>query len=128
MKKTLNILITIFSVFLIIFSLLFIVIEGRLLFSKDWIVYDNAFNGFVRYLLRLFLSILVFALSIAEILNIKKQNENLFYYLIYIDLGLVIMSILTYIYTTNYVSVVCSVFLSIVTLLKLYYYILIYKK
>lgn len=128
MKKTLNILITIFSVFLIIFSLLFIVIEGRLLFSKDWIVYDNAFNGFVRYLLRLFLSILVFALSIAEIINIKKQNENLFYYLIYIDFGLVIMSILTYIYTTNYVSVVCSVFLSIVTLLKLYYYILIYKK
>ena len=127
MIKLINIAIGFFTVLISIFSLLFIIIEGRLVFSGDWKVYDNVFNGLIRYLLRLLLSILVFGISIVELVNLKLQKENLFYYLLYFDLGLIIMSLLTLIFAANYIGIICVIFILLITLLKFYYYILVYK-
>ncbi len=127
MRKLINIAIGFFTVLILIFSFLFIIIEGRLVFSGDWKVYDNVFNGLIRYLLRLLLSILVFGISIVELVNLKLQKENLFYYLLYFDLGLIIMSLLTLIFAANYIGIICVIFIFLITLLKFYYYILVYK-
>lgn len=127
MRKALNICIGIINSFILFFSIIFIIIEGRLVLSSDWTVYDNVYNGLLRYLLRLFLAILVFIFSIIEFINLKLQKESLFFYLVYIDLGLIIMSLLTLIFGSNYVGVVCSIFIGLITLLKLYYYLLVYR-
>jgi len=127
MRKLLNIAIGFFTVFILFFSILFIIIEGRLVFSGDWKVYDNMINGLIRHLLRLILSLLVFGISIVELVNLKLQKENLFYYLVYFDLGLIIMSLITLIFAANYIGIICVIFMSLITLLKLYYYVLVYK-
>ena len=127
MRKLLNIAIGFFTVFILIFSILFIIIEGRLVFSGDWKVYDNVINGLIRHLLRLILSLLVFGISIVELVNLKLQKENLFYYLVYFDLGLIIMSLITLIFAANYIGIICVIFMFLITLLKLYYYVLVYK-
>ena len=127
MRKLLNIAIGFFTVFILFFSILFIIIEGRLVFSGDWKVYDNVINGLIRHLLRLILSLLVFGISIVELVNLKLQKENLFYYLVYFDLGLIIMSLITLIFAANYIGIICVIFMFLITLLKLYYYVLVYK-
>lgn len=127
MRKLLNITIGFFTVFILFFSILFIIIEGRLVFSGDWKVYDNVINGLMRHLLRLILSLLVFGISIVELVNLKLQKENLFYYLVYFDLGLIIMSLITVIFAANYIGIICVIFMFLITLLKLYYYVLVYK-
>lgn len=127
MRKLLNIAIGFFTVFILFFSILFIIIEGRLVFSGDWKVYDNVINGLMRHLLRLILSLLVFGISIVELVNLKLQKENLFYYLVYFDLGLIIMSLITLIFAANYIGIICVIFMFLITLLKLYYYVLVYK-
>ena len=127
MRKLLNIAIGFFTVFILFFSILFIIIEGRLVFSGDWKVYDNMINGLIRHLLRLILSLLVFGISIVELVNLKLQKENLFYYLVYFDLGLIIMSLITLIFAANYIGIICVIFMFLITLLKLYYYVLVYK-
>lgn len=127
MRKLLNIAIGFFTVFILFFSILFIIIEGRLVFSGDWKAYDNVINGLMRHLLRLILSLLVFGISIVELVNLKLQKENLFYYLVYFDLGLIIMSLITLIFAANYIGIICVIFMFLITLLKLYYYVLVYK-
>ena len=49
MSKLFRVLVYIFSSLAILLSLAFIFIEGRLLFSGDYLVYDSPFNGFIRY-------------------------------------------------------------------------------
>ena len=81
----------------------------------------------MRHLLRFILSLLVFGISIVELVNLKLQKENLFYYLVYFDLGLIIMSLITLIFAANYIGIICVIFMFLITLLKLYYYVLVYK-
>ena len=50
MSKLFKVLLVIVSSIVMLLSLAFIVIEGRLLFSGDWLIYDSPFNGFIRYL------------------------------------------------------------------------------
>ena len=74
MKKLLNVLLIIFCIISSILSLVFIVIEARLLVSLDWSIYDNAFNGMIRYLFRLLLSLFVLLVSISNIISIKIKK------------------------------------------------------
>ena len=45
--KTLFIITCVIS---LVLSLAFLVIEGRLIFSQDWIIYESPINGLIRYL------------------------------------------------------------------------------
>lgn len=105
MKKLLNVTLTTLSIIIFILSLAFIVIEGRLLFSTDWIIYNNAYNGLIRYLFRLLLSILACLISIFEIINVKNQKYIL--QLFVADVGLLIISSILFVFSTNYVGIVC---------------------
>ena len=62
---------------IMIVALLFVIIEGRLLFSGDWLIYEFAMMGALRYFCRLLiaLSVLLFCASI--LWNMKNKNEKI---------------------------------------------------
>ena len=120
MKKVMNILTIFISSIIILLSLVFIFIEGRLLFSLDWIIYDNAFNGFIRYLFRLIISIYAGFVGLMEIINIKKQKDILLYF----NISLVLISIILLFTTTNYVGTICIIVSVLLLIIKLIKYLL----
>ena len=77
MSKVLSVSRIIISTLIIILSLAFIFIEARLIIAGDYSIYDNAFNGFIRYFFRLILSILSFIVALFELINIKKKDEKI---------------------------------------------------
>ena len=50
MKKTFSIIVKICSFLILILSLVMMFIEGRIIVSLEWTVYDSFFNGLFRYL------------------------------------------------------------------------------
>ena len=69
--KTLFIITCVIS---LVLSLAFLVIEGRLIFSQDWIIYDSPIMGLIRYLLRFIFALGGLLMSIFELVNLKKRN------------------------------------------------------
>ena len=123
MKKVMNILTIFISSIIILLSLVFIFIEVRLLFSLDWIIYDNAFNGFIRYLFRLIISIYAGFVGLMEIINIKKQKDILLYF----NISLVLISIILLFTTTNYVGTICIIVSVLLLIIKLIIYLLVIR-
>lgn len=104
MKILKNILIGFLSIVIFILSLAFIVIEGRLLFSLDWIIYDNTVFAFLRYLFRFMISLFTLVYAILEFINMKKKSEKLNYILFIYNICLFGTSIFLIIYATNMVG------------------------
>ena len=104
MKILKNILIGFLSIVIFILSLAFIVIEGRLLFSLDWIIYDNTVFAFLRYLFRFMISLFTLVYAILEFINMKKKSEKLNYILFMYNICLFGTSIFLIIYATNMVG------------------------
>ena len=118
MKKLLNVLLIIFSAIASILSLVFVVLEARLLFSLDWTIYDNAFNGMIRYLLRLLLSIFVLLVCLANIINLKIKKTSLEILLMFSIVSIFISSIIISIFASNYVGLVCVLLSFIILSIK----------
>lgn len=118
MKKLLNVLLIIFSVIASILSLVFIVLEVRLLFSLDWTIYDNVFNGMIRYLFRLLLSIFVLLVCLANIINLKFKKTSLEILLMFSIVSIFISSIIISIFASNYVGLVCVLLSFIILSIK----------
>ena len=112
MKKFIKILTCIFSIITMILSVVFIVIEGRLVFSLEWIIYDNPFNGLIRYLFRLIIALFIFIKSILEIVHLNKNKE----YLFFMNLLCVLSSVIIVFFASNYIGVI-MIILSIVLLI-----------
>ena len=104
-----NILLCVIYFIVIILSLAFIIIEARLLISLDFIIYDNAINGFIRYFLRLVISLYVFVTAIFVYINIIKEKEKISKLLLISILSIFIVSIILLFTTTNYVGFICSI-------------------
>ena len=104
MKILRNILIGFLSIVIFILSLAFIVIEGRLLFSLDWIIYDNTVFAFLRYLFRFMISLFTLVYAILEFINMKKKSEKLNYILFIYNICLFSSTIFLFIYATNMVG------------------------
>ncbi len=126
MNKLFKVLLVIISSIIMILSLAFIVIEGRLLFSGDWLIYDSPFFGCIRYLGRLLLSVFAFTKCLLEIIYINKEHK-LKEYLGYADIGLVVMSVVILIFSTNYVGLVC-IGLALIKILVCYIYSINFKR
>ena len=118
MKKLLNVLLIIFCIISSILSLVFIVIEARLLVSLDWSIYDNAFNGMIRYLFRLLLSLFVLLVSISNIISIKIKKTSFEVLLMFSNLALFISSIIISLFASNYVGLVCMLLSFIILSIK----------
>ena len=122
MKKVLSILSLVLSSLVIILGLVFIFIEGRLLFSLDWIIYENAFTGFIRYLFRFLLATIAIGTGILDFINLKRNNKLISFTILCGVFGFVIMSLVMLLMTTNYIQVVClvvSLLLVVINLVKL---------
>ena len=117
MNKLFKVLLVIVSSIIMILSLAFIVIEGRLLFSGDWLIYDSPFNGFIRYLCRLLIAIFAFTKSLLEVIYINKEH-SIKEYLLYGDISLVLMSLSILVFSTNYVGIICTVLANLLLLVK----------
>lgn len=131
MNRTLNIIVNIIksivSVVLIIISLAFIFIEGRLLLSLDWIVYNSPFMSFIMYFCRFLAALIIGVIGVLEIINLFKKNNRLSLIILFSNIGLVIMSIIVFIGTTNYVDVVAIILGLIILLIELFGLIINHK-
>lgn len=107
MKILVNILLGIINFIVVILSLAFIIIEARLLISLDFIIYDNAINGFIRYFLRLVISLYVFVTAILVYINMIIKKEKISKVLLINILSILIVSIILLFTTTNYVGPIC---------------------
>ena len=117
MSKLFKVLLVIVSSIVMLLSLAFIVIEGRLLFSGDWLIYDSPFNGFIRYLCRLLIAIFAFTKSLLEVIYINKE-QSIKEYLYYGDISLVLMSLSILVFSTNYVGIICTLLANLNLLIK----------
>lgn len=107
MRKLLNVILCFIGSIIIVLGLAFIFIEGRLIFSLDWIIYDNNINGLIRYLFRLILAIIAIVIIIFEFINMKKKKIYIRDYLLFAEGGLVVASVVILNNTTNYVNYIC---------------------
>ena len=138
MKRIINIsLISLLSIFLLlmgVLGLVFIFIEGRMLFSLEWTIYPNPFNIFIRLFLKLLLAIICISLTVVEVINFFKKNETITCVTFGANIGLFVLGILLFVLTTNYVDIVGIVLFSVILLIKSVlifvskYYPLTYKK
>lgn len=126
MKKVLNIFNVIISSIVLLLSLIFIFIEGRLLFSGDWLIYDNVILGMFKYLFRLIIAISVGMYSILTFINIKKKSGILTNFLFMLSICLFIVSIFMLIYTANYVDKISIIIASIILLINVLNIVLLY--
>lgn len=102
MKKAGKIICYIFAGLIIVFSLIFIVFEGRTLFSGDWLIYENKIDGFIRYLFRLIVALFALAVgAFAYIALSKRENETLNLYLNFSAMALLVSSIIIACFSSN---------------------------
>ena len=106
MKKTGKIITYIASALTILLSIVFIVIEGRTLFSCDWQLYENTVDGFIRYLFRLLISNYALFIGIFTyfVLRKKQIDEILFLYYSFGVLALMASLVIISIFSTNYID------------------------
>lgn len=104
--KTLFIITCVIS---LVLSLAFLVIEGRLIFSQDWIIYDSPINGLIRYLLRFIFALGGLLMSIFELVNLKKRNPFIGLCLITANYSFLVISIILMILGSNGVGTILLV-------------------
>ena len=71
MKKCVIFLLLFGSLLITFLSLIFVIIEGRLLFSGDWLLYERPFIGCMQYLIRFLLAGGTGFLGIRSFIKIK---------------------------------------------------------
>ncbi|MBE5889247.1 MAG: hypothetical protein E7283_10600 [Lachnospiraceae bacterium] len=94
------------SVIIVILALLFCIIEGRLLFSGDWTLYEFAWGGAVRYLCRLLMAIAALAIGLLPFVNLKVKGDKIVFAQKLGAVLLLLMSVVILIFATNYVGIV----------------------
>ena len=127
MKIVRNILVGFFSIIIFVLSLAFIVIEGRLLFSLDWTIYDNVIFGFLRYFFRFLIAIISCIYSIVEFINMKKKSEKIQFILFIYNVCLVIVSIFLLFQATNMVGEIALSLSLLILLVKVLFIVLLKK-
>ncbi len=106
MRKLGKILSLVFAAFIILFSIIFLIIESRTLFSLDWTLYENTINGGIRYLFRVIISLFGLLIGIfTYIVLLKKYNKILHFYLYAGSITFLISSIIIAIFASNYLDI-----------------------
>lgn len=125
MKKIGKIIAYIAGALIILFSLVFLVIEGRTLFSGDWLLYENKVDAFFRYFFRLLIALYALFISIATYIVLGKKNENqiLNFYYSFGVLALLVSSIIMSVFASNYIDILFLVLPLIYSIgVMLYFY------
>ena len=120
MRKLLHIGYYIFSGILLLLATAFCMIEGRLLFSGDWSIYEYAFQGGIQYFCRLLLAVFALGMGFLSFVNIIKQRKKISDLLRTGAVALVIMSAIICFFAINYVGEILLVISVIYFLLSLF--------
>ncbi len=124
MKKTGKILTFIFSTLIILFSIIFLIIEERTLLSLDWMIYENQLNAGIRYLFKVIISLFGLVLGIfTYIVLIKKYNQILHIYLYVGVITFLISSFIISIFASNYLDILFIILPLLYSLSVLFYYL-----
>ena len=123
MKKIISILFYLIGSIIMLLSLVMMVIELRLIISLDFMIYDSPINGFIRYFLRFSLAFSYLFMVLCEIIKKLKNNNFIKENLLIFNLSLLIVSIIIYFTTTNYIYIIVLIlmiaYISIKLLIKL---------
>ncbi len=111
MKKAGQIIAYISGALIIVLALTFIFIEGRNLFSLDWQLYENPFDGFLRYFFRLLDALFALLMGVATYFILRKKNrsETLSFYFYFGVIALLVSSIIVACFSTNYIDILLIV-------------------
>ncbi len=120
MRKLLRIVYYIFSGLLILLAAAFCIIEGRLLFSGDWGIYESAFQGFIQYFCRFLMAVFALSMGFLPFVNRIKPSQRISSFLGTGAVALVIMSGILCFFATNYVGEILLVLSLIYFLLSLF--------
>ena len=74
MKTLMRILIAIFSVVVCVAGLAFTFIEGRLIVSGDWLLFDSPIVGLMQYLIRLAVAVGGITVGVMAIARLKTRS------------------------------------------------------
>ena len=99
-----NILTGFLSAIILLLSIVFLVIEGRLLFSGDRLVYDNVALGFIKYFFRFLIALFAGTYAVFEFINMKKKSNIINWFLFIGNVSLVIISAVLSFTATNMVG------------------------
>ncbi len=122
MKTVLRIVYYIFSAIILLLALAFCIIEGRLLFSGDWTIYESALQGCVQYLCRFLMSLFVLSIGLFPFVNKIKPSQKISDFLQTGSLALVMMSVIVCLFATNYVGI------SILGISLIYFFLTLFLK
>ena len=73
MKMALRILTTFLMIVLLLVAAAFVFIEGRLVFSGDWLLHEKSLIGFLQYFCRMLLAITAGVLAVLTIKKVIKK-------------------------------------------------------
>lgn len=126
MKKASQIITYISAALLAIFSLVFIVVESRNLFSGDWLLFENQVNGFFRYFLRFVLSLACMAIAIFPFILFHKPSVPKRIYFYASAIALFVGSLIINEFTTNYVGTALRLIAALYALGAIFDFLFIY--
>lgn len=122
MKTLLRIVYYIFNAIILLLALAFCIIEGKLLFSGDWTIYESTLQGCVQYLCRFLMSLFALSIGLLPFVNKIKPSQKISDYLKAGSLALVMMSVIVCLFATNYVGI------SILGISLIYFFLTLFLK
>ena len=114
----LKVLLSLIAVIGLVYSLVITVLELRLVFSFEWVIYDNYLNGLFRYIFRALIGVLGIVVCFFEIKNINNKKEKITSLLFVGEVTLFIIAIILLFQTTNYVGLASFALVTILLVLK----------
>ena len=118
MKKLFNILYYFVCSLILILSIVMAFLEIRLLVSLEFLLYDNAFNGFVRYFLRTIIALSYLLMVLIVFIKRLKNNDFIKKHFAFLEFGLLITSYILYLTTANYIGLVCFILMGLYSVFK----------
>ena len=118
MKKLFNILYYFVCSLILILSVVMAFLEIRLIVSLDFLLYDNAFNGFVRYFLRTIIALSYLLMVLVVFIKRFRNNDFIKKHFVFLEFGLLIISYILYLTTANYIGLVCFVLMGLYSIFK----------
>ena len=119
MKKIINIIFYLICFIIALLSFVMMFIELRLLISGDFIIYDNVFNGFIRYFFRFLLSCLFVFMVLCESIRKIKNNDFIKNNLLVFEMSMLIASVIIFLTTTNYINIIVILLMIMFIALKI---------
>lgn len=118
MKKLFNILYYFVCSLILILSVVMAFLEIRLIVSLDFLLYDNAFNGFVRYFLRTIIALSYLFMVLVVFIKRFRNNDFIKKHFVFLEFGLLVISYILYLTTANYIGLVCFVLMGLYSIFK----------